>query len=254
MLDSLRIRDIFISVLLVTIPAIAQEPGGGYSRLATPIWGARHSFVLRSPDGSKAIVVNRTAVKENWAPGGFKIDWQVTVRAKGKEYRTRIGDLVDSEVEWSPDSKTFFLTYSDGGNIGRFHVKIVYVGSSGLRETEPIPDGRKLLVPNCYSPEEPNVGAIRWMGSTLRLLIAVEVPPHSSCASMGTFRAYEITVPGGKVLKQYGQLRAKALFANSIGEELVGADDECVRHPETCVPPGLKIGSTRPQIKPNKYR
>jgi hypothetical protein len=187
--------------------------------------------------------VDAHVVEDKSLPNGYEIIRRVGIKANGMEYRTDIGDLVDSEVGWSPDSKAFFVTYSDGGNIGTFHVKVFHVNISGLRESEPIPNGRNLLVPKCFDPEYPNVGAIKWLKDSSRLLIAVEVPPHSSCASMGTFRAYEISVPDGKVLKQYGQLRAKALFSGSLGQELVAADDGCVRNPHTCVPLGLKIGS-----------
>jgi hypothetical protein len=75
-------------------------------------------------------------------------------------------------------------------------------------------------------------------GST-SLLIAVEVPPHSSCASMGTFEAFEIEVPSGKVISHYNQLTAKKLFKSDLGAELLGADDSCIRKPQSCVPPGL---------------
>jgi hypothetical protein len=164
---------------------------------------------------------------------------KVRVKANGREYGTKIGYLVNSEVEWSPDSTAFFVTYSDGGTIGRYHVLVFHVDKSGLRQDEPVPNGRKLSVPTCFDPEIPNVGAVKWVGGSSRLLIAVEVPPHSSCASMGTFRAFEINVTDAAVLKQYGQLQAKSLFADSLGEELVGAEDNCVRHPEECVPSGL---------------
>jgi hypothetical protein len=56
---------------------------------------------------------------------------------------------------------------------------------------------------------------------------------------MGTFRAFKITVPDGKVLSRYDQIQAKKLFGNDMGEELVNSDDDCIRRPEKCVPPGL---------------
>jgi len=247
-IGSMRVKAIIIVVLLFPGLAIAQGPGGAYSRLATQIWGTESSrSIVRSPDGAKAIVVDTLVVEGDRFPHGYEKIWRVGVKANGMEYKTSIGELVDSEVAWSPDSKAFFVTYSDGGNIGTFHVKVFYVGISGLKESEPIPNGRKLLVPKCFDPEYPNVGAIKWLKDSSRLLIAVEVPPHSSCASMGTFRAYEINVPDGTVLRQYGQLRAKALFASSLGKELVGADDDCVRNPQTCIPRGLNIGTGRPR-------
>ena len=173
----------------------------------------------------------------------------VTVRAKGREYTTDIGAWVNAEAAWSPDSKAFFVTYSDGGNVGTYHVEIFYVESTGLRIVEPVPSGEKLLVPTCYGgTETPNVGAIKWMGKDAsRLLIAVEVPPHSSCASMGTFKAFEIAIPDGSVLASYGQLQAKKRFRQELGAELLGANDVCVQKPEECDPPGLELPNPKDQ-------
>ncbi len=190
--------------------------------------------MIKSPDGKSSILVE--------PPNGTDPDetHAVTIHADNREYQTRIGSLVNAEAEWSPDSKAFFLTYSDGGNIGTYHVKVVYVTGTEIRMIEPVLDGSKLFEPNCYGPEFPNVGAVKWVGKgSERLLIAVEVPPHSSCASMGTFRAFKIELPTGKVVTTYNQIEAKKLFAKDIGEELRGAHDECIETPQVCIPPGL---------------
>jgi hypothetical protein len=159
-----------------------------------------------------------------------------------REYETEIGGWVNAEAAWSPDSAAFFVTYSDGGVIGTYHVKVVYVADSGLRIVEPVPNGRSLFVPTCFDPEVPNVGAIRWSRrDPSRLLIAVEVPPHSSCASMGTFRAFEISLPDAGLRSRYGQIKAKKLFGSYLGHELAAADDDCIRNPGTCVPNGMKM-------------
>jgi len=148
---------------------------------------------------------------------------------------------VNAEVAWSPDSKAFFVTYSDGGNVGTYHVRVVYVTDSGIRAIEPLPNGRRLFKPICFDPENPNVGAIGWIGNgSDQLAIAVEVPPHSSCASMGTFKAFVIQLPTGNVVSTYGQIEAKRSFSKLIGSELRGADDTCVEEPRSCVPCGMK--------------
>jgi len=194
---------------------------------------------LPSTDGSNSLLLKpNKAADDYWS-------FQAWLTTKGKRYPVPYGAYVNAEVAWSPDSSAFFLTYSDGGNVGTYHVLVYRLGLNGVQRTEPIPNGRSLLKPICFDPEIPNVGAIRWGAGSKTLLIAVEVPPHSSCASMGTFRAFEITVPGGKVLKTYDQLQAKKLFTDSLGEELIGSDDDCIRRPETCVPPGLKYPSSK---------
>lgn len=221
--------------------AAANTKGGIWSHSAVSIWGG-DAGTIPSPDGKKAIVIRPPQNPDS------DETHTVTVTANGREYRIEIGAWVNAEAAWSPDSKAFFITYSDGGNVGTYHVKIIYVEPKGLRIAEPVPNGRKLFVPTCFDPERPNVGAIKWMGNDAsRLLIAVEVPPHSSCAGMGTFKTFEIAVPDGSVLATYGQLQAKKLFGDALDVELVGADDVCIQKPEECVPPRLKLPESKRQ-------
>jgi hypothetical protein len=211
-----------------------------YSRSATSIW-ASGNITIPSPDGRKAVVVRPP---EN--PSSDETH-TVLVRAGSHIYRTNLGALVNAEVAWAPDSKAFFVTYSDGGNVGTYHVRVVYVTDSGLRALEPLPNGRRLFKPMCFDPGNPNVGAIGWIGNgSDQLAIAVEVPPHSSCASMGTFKAYVIQLPTGKVVSVYGQVEAKRSFSNLIGSELRDADDTCVEKPQSCVLCGMKGGECGP--------
>jgi hypothetical protein len=219
------------TVAFLSAPA-AHVKRGIFSRSAKDLWVSKR-LVIPSPDGRKSINVDPPRSADYSGPPA------VELAANGTSYST-IGYWVNGEAAWAPDSKAFFITYSDGGNVGTYHVKIFYMTDSDPRVVEPIPDGSTLFQPRCFSPEPPNVGAIKWMGGSSRsLLIAVEVPPHSSCASMGTFEAFEIELPSGKVISHYNQLTAKKLFKSDLGDELLGADDSCIRKPQSCVPPGL---------------
>lgn len=201
----------------------------GFSRAATPI---RARGTIPAPDGKKSIVVKTVE--------GLPA---ILVRAGGHFYYPSVPPLLNAEAAWAPDSKAFFVTYSDAGNVGRYHVLVVYVTDVGVHVIEPVPDGGSLFKPTCFDPEPPNVGAIGWLGSVSdRLAIAVEVPPHSSCASMGTFKVYEIQLPGGRVVSTYGQIAAKRAFSRLIGIELRNADDDCIRKPQTCIPCGMRGG------------
>jgi hypothetical protein len=229
-------RTLLLSLLSFAIVAQASvDPKGGlWSHSAVSIWGGG-ADTIPSPDGKKAIIIRPPQHPES------DETHTVIVKANGREYNTSIGAWVNAEAMWSPDSKAFFVTYSDGGNVGTYHFKVVYVDGAGLHIIEPIPNGRKLFAPMCFDPERPNVAAVRWLRhDASRLLIAVEVPPHSSCASMGTFRAFEIALPDGAILSRYGQIETKRSFGNDLGVELLGAEEDCIRKPETCVPSGMK--------------
>ena len=207
-----------------------------YSRTATSIWSSG-DITIPSPDGKKAIVV-----KPPKNPDSDETH-TVLIRAGSHVYRTKIGALVNAEAAWAPDSKAFFITYSDGGMVGTYHVRIVYVANSGIHVVEPVPNGRSLFKPTCFDPETPNVGAIGWLGNgSDKLAIAVEVPGHTSCASMGTFKAFVIQLPTGEVVSKYDQIEAKKAFSNLIGSMLIQADDMCIMKPETCIPCGMKGG------------
>jgi hypothetical protein len=210
-----------------------------WSRYAVGIWGGRNGSSIPSPDGKRVISIQPAPTSDS------DETHRVIVTAFGRQYRTEIGAWVNAEAAWSPDSKAFFVTYSGGGNVGTYHVKVVYVTDTGLRIVEPVPNGRRLFVPTCFDPELPNVAAIKWTRpDSSRLLIAVQVPPHSSCASMGTFRAFEIALPDGAVVSRYGQIRTKEVFGRDLGDELRTARDACIEKPETCVPPGLERRKT----------
>ena len=234
---------------LVILAAVSGSPVWAtklYSNLATPVYDlAAKSKGLSSPDGLKTI-----HAKELDAPAGSPWPFKVWVSYNGKDHLVLAGGYVNAEIIWSPDSNAFSLTYSDGGAVGQYHVLIYKIEARGLRAFEPVPNGGKFFRTYCDPMEEPNVGAIRWGNESKSLFVALEVPPHSSCAGMGTFRVVEITISEAKGLRMYNQLEAKQLFAESLGEELKNADDECVELLKSCIPPGVVIPSRPGHRKP----
>ena len=227
---------VLLAAILAYMPPGSAGRTGVWSRSATWIWAVDKPLTIVSPDGTKSIIVQPIHNPQSEATTA------VTVAANGHTYKTSIGSWVNAELAWSPDSQAFFVTYSDGGNVGTYHVKVFYVSDSGLRIVEPVPNGRTLFKPTCFDPEWPNVAAIKWLeNDSSRLLVAAQVPPHSSCASMGTFRAFEISLPEGAIVSRYGQIEAKSSFGSDMGKMLQNASDDCVRHPQTCIPNGLTI-------------
>jgi hypothetical protein len=210
----------------------AQVPGR-FARFARQIWNDRtppqRTAVIASPDGRKAILIG--------APrkAGGEARHDVRVRVGQAEHPTEIGSWADAEAAWAPDSKAFFVTYSDAGDDGTFHVVVVQVGAGGLRVTEPVPDGRALFRPACAQPELLNVAAVGWPGrDASRLVVAVIVPPGSTCAGQRTFRAFELRQPGARVMARTDQLQAKREYGVLMGSELLQAPDACVTNPSTC--------------------
>lgn len=80
------------------------------------------------------------------------------MRVKEREIKTGFGDLVNAEVRWSADSKAFFLTYSDGGSIGTYHVEVVYVNDDSLHEIEPVPAAESCPLQGASTRNRPTSG------------------------------------------------------------------------------------------------
>jgi len=128
---------IFLSICVIA-QATLDHKGGLWSHWAVSTWGGA-ADVIPSPDGKKAIIIRPPQRPESDEMHA------VIVKANGREYSTSIGAWVNAEAAWSPDSNAFFVTYSDGGNVGSYHLKVVYVNGTGLHVIEPIPNGRKFL-------------------------------------------------------------------------------------------------------------
>ena len=119
---------------------------------------------------------------------------------------------VQPEVLWSPDSKAFAETYDDAGEVGTFHAVIYYIEKDKLLAVEPTTEVTEGLLSHprtCFQPEDPNIGAIKWIKDSSEVLVAAETLPHTNCDDMGTFRAYIIRLPGGGIVKSLRTDRVK---------------------------------------------
>jgi len=196
---------------------------------------------IPSPDGKKMIIVKSSRDKD--LPRSTLV-----VEAFGHEFEAGFTWSPDCEVAWAPDSRAFFATYTMGGAIGGFVTQVFFVQHDGLKLLKPTAEVIEEFMSRphyCYWDEGPNVGGVMWLGDSSRILVAAEFLPHSNCEEMGTFRAYEITIPDGKIVKIYNQLAAKELFWPHLGEELRNADDECLRKPRYCEAEAIKMGRER---------
>ncbi len=227
-----------IGVCLIVVPILAAGAEsspihlrrGFYSAKATNIWehvlGTPKAFVIPSPNGKSEIHAIRS--DENGVT--------IVVSGKTGALTRRIGDGVSSEVLWAPDSKGFFITTSNGGLNGDYHLFVFddFDGKFGVRDLTPLIYKRFGHPVICGYPEVPNVGGVTWLGSSGHVLVAAEIIAHSNCDSFGTFRAYEVDPASMKIVRTYGQIEAKQEFGSELGDELLNAPDECIRDPKAC--------------------
>jgi hypothetical protein len=160
----------------------------------------------------------------------------------GHEFAIEAAGWPCPEIAWSPTSTLFFVTYSDGGAVGTYHVSPYQVSQRGLTKlalTAAVRRDFQKHYPKCFSPEESNIAGVAWSTDSTKLLVAAEVLPHSNCDNMGTFNLYAVAVSNGSIVERIPQLTAKTSFYGVLGQELRAADDSCFSQAETCWIPAL---------------
>jgi hypothetical protein len=150
---------------------------------------------------------------------------------------------------WAPDSLAAFVVYSDAGAIGQYHTILVSSRLGKITSLEPTASAANDFLKyfdqqglTCLGEGHlgvgPNIVPIRWVGNT-RAILATQIIPHSVCDCFGSFRAYEVEIPSGKIVRAIGQTDAKREFAADLGPSLANAtNDEWDRRPSACkLPP-----------------
>jgi hypothetical protein len=151
----------------------------------------------------------------------------------------RVSPGVGIEAAWAPDSTAFFVTTSDGGRNGFYELAVYFVNQHAAKELELTPAIRKAFghPVKCQSEEPPNVAGLKWVPGSRELIAVAEIVVHSNCDSEGTFRAYRIALPEGRIVGSYDQIEAKRLFRSDLGWEIREAPDRCIAWPEYCWQP-----------------
>lgn len=227
-----------ICLLSLATAAAASEDRGVFSAKSVSLQSVYERgppVTVTSPDGrSKATAIILHPERDD---GRFV----VSVRGRLGSGRFEIAYGPNAELLWAPDSKALFVTGDDGGLVGTYELQVIQRVGGRLRSRDLSPLlARAYGQPvRCFSVETPNVAGVAWLGSSRRLLAAVETPAHSNCDSFGTFALFEVDSVAMKVVHRFDQLKAKATFGPLLGEELVGADDDCARKPSTCWIPQL---------------
>jgi hypothetical protein len=134
------------------------------------------------------------------------------VRAQKEIFKFSAKDL-DSRSVWmavdhdgTPDSTGdqahIALTYSDGGAIGEFHVRVFLIDANGVRDVSKCIDGAvaDFKARHYCKTRGNNVSALKWSRGSL--LILTEVYPTGDCGSdFGHLEGYLVSVPQGKIME-----------------------------------------------------
>lgn len=134
------------------------------------------------------------------------------VRANKELFRFTAKDLVSSSVwiavdhsralDRTHDEAHVALTYSDGGAIGAFHVRVFLIDGGSVTDAsgsinQAVADFKSR---HYCKARGNNVTALKWIAGSLLLL--TEVYPTGDCgADLGHLEGYRISVPGGEILE-----------------------------------------------------
>jgi hypothetical protein len=180
-------------------------------------WGAlddnpgRHVFFY-SPDHKELIEVEG----EN-----------VFLRVGGRTFKTEISNDTkhDAELSWSPDSTKYFITWTESGELGPWHMQVYGVDDSGVHELPKVEDPARKdfeqrirhmpIDPELDTPQsrsiwksdeycEPyHVIGGRWLNGSKEILLSVLVRNTSACRYMGEFNVYRVNAVTGEILQRY---------------------------------------------------
>jgi hypothetical protein len=209
-----------------TAYAICRGPWSGKTISLFNTWTAFDSnpdrrLRLPSPDNTKVLVVN-----------GFHLRLLVD----GRSLWTPFGNMHDAEIAWSPDSKRLFVTWSETGELGTWHLQVYAVDDSGLREFRgvetiarrdfekrvrlfPIPkefrseEGRQYWSGEEYCEPYHVIGS-QWLNGSEELLISVLVRNTGNCRYSSAFDSYRIKSTTGEILQRLTAREAHAKYGD----------------------------------------
>jgi hypothetical protein len=182
----------------------------------------RHMF-CSSPDGKKRIEVVGTDVYL-WI-GQRKFDAEIDSVTKH-----------DAELSWSPDSTKYFVTWTETGELGAWHMQVYGVDESGVHEFPSVEDparedfehrvrqmpidpelnnasSRYLWQEEEYCEPYSVVGG-RWLNGSKEILLSVLIPNTGQCRYMSEFNVYRVNSTTGEILQRYTAVEAHKQFGD----------------------------------------
>ena len=155
-----------------------------------------------------------------------------------RRFDTEIDNVVqhDAELGWSPDSTKFFVTWSESGELGPWHMQVFGVDESGVHEFRgaelparkdferrvrrwPIdpqfntPEGRAYWGGEEYCEPYHVIGG-RWLNNSREILLSVLIRNTGDCRYMSEFNVYRVEATTGKVLHRYTAAEGHRLFGD----------------------------------------
>lgn len=182
----------------------------------------RH-LLLYSPDHQKLIEV----AGEN-----------VHLRIRDKTFETGIDNVTkhDAELGWAPDSTKFFITWSESGELGAWHVQVYGVDESGVHEFGKVEEPARKdfeyrvrqwpIDPELDTPalrpvwrgkeycEPYHVIGGRWLNGSQTILLSVLIRNTGDCKYMSEFNVYRVNGTTGEILEHFSAAEGHKRFGD----------------------------------------
>lgn len=157
-----------------------------------------------SPDNAKAVQLTKKC--------GFRV-----ISGKRVISDFNLPDMsANVEVGWSPDSSQFFISYSDGGAVGGYHVYLYSLVGGTIRPSDiPRKVAQRFRVQHWCQSRGNNLFFLGWTADSKLAFLVGEVYPTSDCGKeLGQYRGYEVRVSDGKILHVFDEKETDSIEKN----------------------------------------
>jgi hypothetical protein len=108
-------------------------------------------------------------------------------------------------VVWSDDKRNFAVTWSDGGAIGGFYVRVFHIDGDSVTE---LPSTQaafgKFKAHHWCETRGNNIQAYDWLADSRQLVLVLSVYPTSDCGKeMGHTEAYVVDAATGNIRQHW---------------------------------------------------
>ncbi len=114
-------------------------------------------------------------------------------------------------LKWAPDSRAFYVMWSDGGMIGGYSVRVFRVAGDTVTEVPAIRKAEQDFRSKHECPRGINVFAVKWENGSNALLIKTQVYPTGDCGKeMGFTAGYLVLTTDGTILGRLSKSQINA--------------------------------------------
>jgi hypothetical protein len=127
-------------------------------------------------------------------------------QAQKELLRTPLKDLsASTSVVWSDDDRHFAITWSNGGAIGGFEVRVFQIDGASVTELPAISKAFEAFKARHWCEERgDNIQAYRWAADSKGLILVLSVYPTSDCGKeMGHTEAYVVDAATGNIREHW---------------------------------------------------